>query len=171
MSRSDKPATTARLRLRGLIAVIALVSFSPNSGAERDAQTIWNSRCQQCHGNLSEFARERLWNIDGQLHGKRHAEDLAQFLRRHYLPASEIQSMREMLLAHARSTERFDSECGSCHGTATEFVENSLWVRRDSITSLATGKDIAEFLSTHRDLSPDDAEFFFYLLLHVGNAR
>lgn len=171
MSQPDKPATTAPPRLRGLIAVIALLLISPDSGAERDAWTIWDSRCQQCHGSVSEFARERLWNIDGQLHGKRHAEELRQFLHRHYIPATAIQSMREMLLAHARSTERFDSECGSCHGTTAEFVENSLWVRRDSITSLATGKDIAEFLSTHRNLSPDDAEFFFDLLLHVGNAR
>ncbi len=171
MSRSKIPETTRPLRLRGLIVAIALLSISPNSNAERDAWTIWNSRCQQCHGNVSEFARERLWNIDGQLHGKRHAEELQQFLRRHYLPATEIQNMCEMLLAHARSTERFDSECGSCHGSAAEFIENSLWVRRDSITSLATGKDIAEFLSTHRDLSADDADFFFDLLLHVGNAR
>lgn len=171
MDRSNKPETAAPTRLRGLIFAVALLTIAPHSNAERDAWTIWNSRCQQCHDNAAEFAHERLWNIDGQLHGKRHAEELQQFLRRHYIPATEIQTMYEMLLAHARSTERFDSECGSCHGTAAEFVEKSLWVRRDSISSLATGKDIAEFLSTHRDLSPADASYFYDLLLHVGNAR
>lgn len=171
MSRSREPSAVAPLRPRNLIAVVALLLLSPNSDAERDAQSIWGSRCQQCHGNVAEFAQQRLWNIDGQLHGKRHAEELQQFLRRHYLPATEARGIRELLLSFAKSTARFDQECGSCHGDAAEFVENSLWVRRDSISSLATGKDIAGFLATHRNLSTDDARYFFDLLLHVGNAR
>jgi len=159
--------------MRAAVAVIAALLWVSPAAAESglEPRAIWGQRCDQCHGDSAEFARKRLWNIDGQLHGSRHAAEMQRFLSNHHLRAHEVEIVVEMLLADANSTARFDAECGSCHGSAPEFVEKSLWVRRDSISGLGTGSDVAEFLLTHQDLSPEDARFFFDLLLHVGNAR
>ncbi len=159
--------------MRAAAAAIASLLWVSSASAESDVdpQAIWERRCDQCHGDAAEFAHKRLWSIDGQLHGSRHAVDMHRFLSNHHLRVHEIESVIQLLLASSNSTARFDAECGSCHGSASEFVEKSLWVRRDSISGLGTGSDVAEFLLTHQDLSPEDASFFFDLLLHVGNAR
>ncbi len=144
---------------------------APGTHAARDALAAWNDRCEYCHGDAAEFARKYLWNVDGELQGQHHIHDLPLFLANHYVPAHEVEPIRQLLLTDANSPRRFEVECGECHGNAAAFVEKSLWIRGGGITGMGTGRELDEFLPTHRGLKPDDVEFYLKLLVRVAATR
>jgi len=151
-------------RVNITILLLALIPFEVNS---RDAQAIWDSRCEECHGDSAKFAGKYLWDIEGQLQGQHHINNLDLFMRNHYLPDHEIEAINSMLLTQANSPVRFKAECGDCHGDAKEFVEKSIWVRGSGITGLESGRDISEFLPTHQELQPEDVAFYQKLFARI----
>ena len=152
------------------IGTLAL-ALAPATAPAVDARSIWDNRCEYCHGDPAEFSGKYLWNVGGRLQGQHHIDDLHLFMRRHYLPEYMIEPVNAMLLADANSPLRFDTECGECHGSAAAFVEKSLWIRGDGITGMETGRELDEFLPTHRNLNPEDVEFYLKLLIRVGGAQ
>jgi cytochrome c553 len=149
------------------IAILLLVLIPIEAGS-RDAQAIWDSRCEECHGDPARFAGKYLWDIDGQLQGQHHVDNLSLFMRTHYIPDHEIDTIHAMLQARANSPLRFEAECGSCHGDVKEFVEQSIWVRGSAITGMESGVDVSEFLPTHQELKPEDIAFFRKLFARVS---
>ncbi len=145
-----------------------LLALAPGAAAAVEARAIWDSRCEHCHGDPAEFAGKYLWNVGGQLQGQHHIDNLHLFMRNHYLPDYMIEPINDMLLGDANSPLRFDAECGECHGAAAAFVEQSLWIRGGGITGMETGKELDEFLPTHRDLKPEDVEFYLKLFVRVA---
>jgi len=156
------------MRITQLCIAILLLALVPLEAGSRDALVIWDSRCEECHGDPAEFAGKYLWNIEGQLQGRHHVDNLSLFMRNHYIPDHEIDTIRIMLLSQANSPERFKSECGDCHGDAKEFVENSLWVRGSGITGLESGMEVSEFLPTHQELQPKDVIFYRKLFARIA---
>lgn len=156
------------MRISPVYIAILLLALIPLEAGSRDALAIWDSRCEECHSDPDEFAGKYLWNIEGQLQGRHHIDDLSLFMRNHYIPDHEIESIHDMLLARANSPERFKVECGDCHGDAREFVEKSIWVRGSEITGMGTGKDVGEFLPTHRELRPEDVAFYQKLFARIA---
>ena len=153
--------------LKVSIAILLLVLMPVKANA-RDGDAIWDSRCEECHGENIDFARKYLWNIEGQLQGQHHVDNLKLFMRHHYIPEHEIEPINEMLLAKANSPLRFKDECGDCHGEVATFVEKSIWVRGNEVTGMESGKDIREFLPTHQKLQPDDISFYLKLFARVA---
>ena len=149
------------------VAILFLL-LMPLKAETRDAVAIWDSRCEECHGDNTKFARKYLWNIDGELQGRHHVDNLSLFMRQHYIPKHEIEAIRDMLLNEANSQLRFIDECSSCHGEIAKFIEKSIWVRGNEITGLESGKDIREFLPGHRDLSPEDISFYLRLFARAA---
>lgn len=149
------------------IAVLLLV-LVPIEAGSRNALAIWDNRCEECHGDPAKFANKYLWNIEGQLQGQHHIDDLSLFMRNHYIPDHEIETIRNLLLAQANSPVRFKTECGACHGDAKEFVDKSIWVRGSGITGLESGMEVSEFLSTHRELLPEDIAFYEKLFARIA---
>jgi len=147
---------------------ILLLALIPIEAGSRDAQAIWDSRCEECHGDPTRFAGKYLWDIEGQLQGQHHIDNLSLFMRNHYIPDHEIETIRDMLLAMANSPLRFNAECGSCHGDIREFVEKSIWVRGSGITGLESGMNLSEFLPTHQELKPEDVAFYRKLFARVS---
>jgi len=152
---------------RASIAVLLLVLIPLEAGS-RDAKAIWDDRCEECHGDSSKFATKYLWDIDGQLQGQHHIDDLNLFMRNHYIPRHETEAIRDLLLSQANSPTRFKIECGDCHGGTKAFVEKSIWVRGNEITGLESGKNIAVFLPTHRQLQPEAVAFYIKLFARVA---
>jgi hypothetical protein len=74
-----------------------------------------------------------------------------------------------MLLAQAINQARFKGECISCHDTAARFVRNSLELRNGVLYSRNSGRPVSHSLEHHRELSPDDVEFFLDLLTRVAH--
>lgn len=148
--------------------VILLLVLIPIEAGSRDAQAIWDSRCEECHGDPAKFSSKYLWNIEGQLQGRHHIDNLNLFMNNHYIPEHEIETIRNMLLDQANSPVRFKAECGSCHGDANEFVSKSIWVRGSEITALESGMDISEFLPTHQELGPEDVAFYRKLFARIA---
>jgi len=147
---------------------ILLLALIPIEAGARDALAIWDSRCEECHGDPAEFASKYLWDIDGQLQGQHHIDNLSQFMNNHYIPDHEIEIIGNMLLSRANSPVRFKTECGGCHGDARDFVGNSLWVSRGGVTGMETGMDVGEFLPTHQDLQPEDVSFYRKLFARIA---
>ena len=134
----------------------------------RNAEAIWDSRCEECHGNNTKFARKYLWNIGGELQAQHHVDNLSLFMRQHYIPNHEIEKIRKMLLEQANSSLQFKDECGACHGGITKFVEKSIWVRGNEVTGRESGKDVREFLLGHQRLQLKDVSFFLRLFARVA---
>ena len=156
------------MRIYRLSITVILLALIPIESGSRDALAIWDSRCEECHGDPAEFAGKYLWDIGGQLQGQHHIDNLDLFMRNHYTPDHEIETINEMLLSRANSPVRFETECGNCHGDAREFVEQSIWVRGNGITGMKTGVDIDEFLPNHQDLQPEDIVFYRKLFARIA---
>ena len=154
-------------KIRGSLALLLLLLIPLEAGS-RDALAIWDSRCEECHSEAAPFAGKYLWDINGQLQGRHHIEDLDRFLNNHYIPPHEIEPITEMLLSHANSAQRYFDECSECHGDPAEFVDNSLWVTRTDVTGMNTGREVGEFLPEHRQLEAEDAIFFRNLFARIA---
>lgn len=156
------------MRTNRVSFVLLLLMLIPLESGSRDGPAIWDSRCEECHGDPAPFSSKYLWNIDGQLQGRHHIEDLDLFLRNHYTPKHEIEAINQMLLAQANSAQRYQDECGECHGDVAEFVDASLWVTRTDVTAMNSGQEIGEFLPTHRQMEPEDADFYRNLFARIA---
>ena len=156
------------MRIFPVSIAILLLALIPIEAGSRDGPAIWDSRCEECHGDPTKFASKYLWDIEGQLQGQHHIDNLSLFMGNHYIPDHEIETIRNMLLALANSPVRFKAECGGCHGDAKEFVEKSIWVRGSEITALESGMDVSEILATHQDLRPEDVAFYRKLFARIA---
>ena len=50
-----------------LSIAILFILLMPLKTEGRNAEAIWDSRCEECHGDNARFARKYLWNIDEEL--------------------------------------------------------------------------------------------------------
>ena len=157
-----------RVSVSRVSIAFVLLALIPVQAGARDALAIWDSRCEECHDDPAVFARKYLWDIDGQLQGQHHIDNLSLFMGNHYIPDHEIDAIRTMLLSLANSSLRFKNECSSCHGDARDFIDKSLWVSRGGITGMDTGMDLSEFLPTHQELQPEDVSFYQKLLARIA---
>ena len=159
-----------RLTIRTPLAYLAfiLLILAPTAASSRDGESIWDSRCEECHGDPAEFASKYLWNIEGQLQGQHHVEDLYRFLGNHYIPAHQIDIIRDLLLARANSPARYTEECAGCHGDARDYVQKTLWVGEKAITVIVSGRDVGELLPHHQGLPPEDVPFYLRLFFRVA---
>jgi hypothetical protein len=156
------------MHISRLNIAILLLMLIPIEAGSRDGLAIWDSRCEECHGDPAVFASKYLWDIDGQLQGQHHITNLNLFMGNHYIPDHEIDTIRIMLLSQANSAVRFKTECSGCHGDVKEFIEKSLWVRRGGITGMESGMDLSDFLPTHRELQPEDVTFYRKLFFRIA---
>lgn len=153
--------------LRLYIATL-LLALTPIEVSSRDGKTIWDSRCEECHGDPDKFASKYLWNVEGQLQGQHHVDNLSLFMRKHYIPDHEIKTVHDMLLTLASSASRYKTECAGCHGDAREYVEKSFWVGDSGITIIESGEDVGEYLVTHQDLRSEDIAFYLKLFSRIA---
>lgn len=148
-----------------ILKLIALwLIATPLVQGAADPAASWNSRCDQCHGELDEFAGKYLWAINGQLQGRHHVEDLRRFMGNHYAPDHLIDDLQVLLAKHANTAARFEPECGNCHGRVEDFASASIEFRWRKVRGVKSGMALDEYLPTHQDLSAEDAEFFTRLL-------
>lgn len=135
----------------------------------RSGEAIWDSRCEECHGDPEPFARKYLWNIQGQLQGQHHIDDMDLFMQNHYIPDHEIQTIHDMLLSQANSPQRYLTECGECHGDVRTFVKDTFWVGEGGITIIASGKGVSEFLQDHEDLATENLDYYEKYFTRIAN--
>lgn len=149
--------------------VLALLLTSMVQAAGIDLHRFWDNRCAECHGHAGEFARTFLTASGAELQGKHHVKDLRQFLHNHYLVASEVDAVYNMLLAQASTKPRFRNECSSCHESAASLVRKSLSFRDGVLVSRESGRTVRSFLVRHQNLTPEDAEYYLTLLNRVAH--
>lgn len=155
------------MRIRQLYIAALLLVLTPIEVSARDGKAIWDSRCEQCHGDPDKFANKYLWNVEGVLQGQHHIDNLSLFMRNHYIPDHEIETVRDMLLILANSASRYTTECAECHGDAGDYVARSFRVGERSITIIESGQDVGEFLQNHQELGPEDVTFYLRLFSRI----
>jgi hypothetical protein len=148
---------------------LSLVALPPATGAGgMDLHAYWESRCMYCHGHAAEFARRTLRVEGGKLVGVHHrtGESLELFLRHRYLSDDLLQPVSAMLIAQVRTPPLYSQRCVACHSTAADFARKSLAVRGGVLFS-ESGRKVADVLSTHGKLSPDEVPFIVDALTRV----
>lgn len=149
--------------------LLAVLSSAQALAAGSDLHWLWDDRCAECHGHSGEFARRFLRAADGELSGPhRSSDNLRNFMRHHYLPASEVDALYAMLLAQAQTKPRFQAECGKCHGSAAQLVRASTMLRAGDSLRLLSGQTVQLFLQGHRGLQTQDIDFYVSLLTRVA---
>ena len=152
------------MRITNVIIFALWLCVLPAQSGTVDPESVWNSRCDQCHGTHDEFAGKYLWAIDGQLQGVHHVRDLRRFLSNHYAPDHLIDDLQALLARHANTADRFASECGACHGPVETFARTSIEYRWRKVRGVKSGLALDDYLAKHENLQAEDAEFFARLL-------
>lgn len=135
---------------------LSLIAAGAGGAPTLDLHAYWDDRCSGCHGHAAAFARSTLQVRDGRLAGRHHRDDLAGFLRGHYLNDELVAPVSAMLLAQLTTPPLFSRKCGACHGTAADFVRGSLDLRDDQLVGRRNGLPLADFLRRHGNLAPPE---------------
>jgi hypothetical protein len=155
----DRRIGGRRLQMKrlGVMCLLVLsVAVSVAAPADADLHAYWDQRCSDCHGHAGDFARRFLRVEAGRLVGAHHRDDLAGFLRNHYLTDSLVSPVSAMLAAQVATTPVFRDKCGGCHGSAAEFARKSLAVREGVLVGAKSGRKVADYLASHGGLAPAD---------------
>lgn len=144
-----------------------LLAGLAGTAAAIDLHAYWDDRCSGCHGHSAAFARGTLQVQDGRLAGRHHRDDLAGFLRGHYLNDELVAPVSAMLLAQLTTPPLFSQKCGGCHGTAAEFVRASLDLRGDQLVGRSNGLPVADFLRRHGRLAAAEVPALVEVLSRV----
>lgn len=149
--------------------LLTVLSSTQTLVAGPDLHWMWDDRCAECHGHSGEFARRFLRAADGELSGPhRSGDNLRNFMRHHYLRASEVDALYAMLLAQAQTPPRFQAQCGKCHGRAAQLVRTSTTLRAGDSLRLLSGQTVQDFLQGHRGLQAEDVDFYVSLLTRIA---
>lgn len=146
--------TRPMVLLAATLMGVAIVSAA--RAAPLDLHEHWDQRCADCHGHSADFARRSLKVEQGRLAGRHHRDDLARFLRNHYLADELVEPMMQMLAAQAVQRPVFMERCARCHATASEFARSSLEWRDGALHGRSSGKPVGDFLATHGGLPAAD---------------
>lgn len=133
-----------------------------------DLHAYWDQRCKGCHGDAGGFARRTLQVRDGKLIGAHHRDDLAAFLRHHGLAEPLRELVTAMLTAQVTTRPLFKRHCAACHDGAAELVRRSLVLRGDALVGRSDGRAVADLLSSHGGLGPDDQRAMTATLVRVA---
>lgn len=135
-------------------ALTLLVALPCAATPVTDLHAYWDSRCKECHGHAADFARRFLSVESGRLQGTHHRENLAGFLRQHYLSDDLVAPVSAMLMAQVGSTTLFRDKCAGCHGTAADFARKHLMLRDGDLLGAPSGRKVGDFLHQHGGLAP-----------------
>lgn len=124
------------------------------NAAPLDLHDYWDQRCSACHGHAGAFARRWLAVEQGHLVGQHHRDNLAEFLRHHYLADDLVEPVMQMLSAQAAQAPTFQDRCAGCHKTAADFARQSLDLRNGVLYGRHSGKPVRDYLATHGGLAP-----------------
>ena len=152
----------------GLFAALLPLLLALGDAGARPPEASWDNLCEECHGEVAEFSGKYLWYIDGRLEGRHHVEDLHLFIDKHYIPDHELEGMSELLTSLASTEARYVERCGECHGPVRDFVDKSIWVKKQGMTALGAGIEVEEFLATHRDIAAQDIDYYLRLFARMA---
>lgn len=135
------------------LAAASMVAMPALAGS--DLHDYWDTRCKDCHGDSAAFARNTLRADGTRLLGRHHVDNLAEFLRQHYLADDLVEPVMQMLLAQMSTSPLFKDKCARCHDTAAAFARESLALRGGVLVGRAGGLPVRETLQHHGGLAPE----------------
>lgn len=160
------------MRILSTLLMMLALCASPGRAADRDLHDYWDARCASCHGHAGQFARKFLRVENGKLMGTHHRDNLADFLRNHYLTPDLYEPAMAMLTAQAKNPPLFSRKCSGCHDTAAEFARKSLDVKNNVLMGRDSGKPVIEYLKKHGKVTPEEAATLVQTLKRVhGEVR
>lgn len=152
-----------------IIAPALLVAAMNGPAQAEDLHRLWDRQCGGCHGHAGSFARSSLAVVNGTLVGRLKGDQVRLYLETHnggYSPET-IAGMLTMLYAQVQTPSIFRESCVECHGTAAQFVRESLISRDGRLEGRHSGTSVAETLSRHGGLNGDEAALLLDALTRV----
>jgi len=129
---------------------------------------LWDDSCADCHGHSGDFARRFLQISDGRLQGRHHVDNLPLFISQHYTTAAQAPAIYAMLQAQTATPPLYQQHCSRCHGSAASLVRRSVILRDGVLLCSRSGQPLHPFLSSHRNLNAQDANFYHRLLTRIA---
>lgn len=161
----------ALLRLSCVLLAAQFLASPVQAVAEPDAtvdpHTLFEARCQRCHGHAGDFAREHLFLEDGNVLGKRTGGGLARFLQRHQggLAENEMAALFDAFQRQLTVGPLFQDRCRACHLSARELAKHQLILSDEGLMGRYSGNPMAAFLQRHGTFSDEEAERLHGMLL------
>jgi len=151
-----------------ILLLCALSTISLGASERIDLHALWDDRCAECHGHSGDFARRFLHISDGRLQGRHHVDNLQLFISRHYSTPAQAAAIYAMLQAQAATPPLFRQHCSRCHDSAASLVRSTAILRDGVLFSISSGQPVQQFLSSHRNLSEEEIDFYHRLLTRVA---
>lgn len=148
-----------RLRELWLIALLVAIALDPAFAQSRDPHGIYEERCARCHeSHARDFAEDHLRLQDGLVVGRKTKRDLQGFLAGGHgaLKALEIALLVDHLSGILQRDAVFRAKCRICHRRSLDLARLSLIVTEGRLSGRYSGRDIAEFLTYHGRLTPQE---------------
>lgn len=151
--------TMIHLALVIALAIAALLLIRLHSAAARtpDPHRIYERSCARCHQpHASGLAREHL-RLDGsEVRTKGDGREIGKLLANHArlkLAPADIEALVKHFGAMLGTGWLFQDRCFNCHGPAAVFARTTLKLAGTAIVSKSSGRDMAEFLQRHGDVT------------------
>ncbi|MBU1211132.1 MAG: cytochrome c [Alphaproteobacteria bacterium] len=126
-----------------------------------DPHQIFEQRCGGCHTpHAGDFEGDYLVSSQGMMLTRRSSRELRGFLDSGHgkLSPVEINVLVEHFESILNAGGLFQDKCRVCHDRAVDLARHQLILRDGRLTGRYTGRDIAEFLTNHGRLQPDEVE-------------
>jgi cytochrome c5 len=164
-----KPNPGFFLAIGASIALAFASAAAAQDGAPAaDPHKIFEQRCMRCHtGHAADLARQKMKIAGGELQVARTGKPTAALLSSHYgvkLAEAELKALLELFEDGIGRKGAFQHRCALCHGHAVEFARGSLILKDGTLRTKAGDADVAAFLKTHHEATPEELDVIVTML-------
>ena len=155
--------TVARLQALSLAIGLALTgSAVAQTATPLDPHAVYEQRCNSCHNEHGgDFARQKLRLVKDRLEVTRTSRDLEALLKKHHgvaLAPGEWPALSSLFRLGLSTGGVFGLRCGRCHDRAVTLAREKLEIADGRLILRATRQELAAFLKSHHEPTPDEIE-------------
>ncbi len=165
MGRADGPPTCQMKRCvvriyHFVFRFLALTCMVGTAQAQQiDPHSVYEKNCAGCHSaHAGAFVFESTDLINGALVGKRTGKPVSDYLAAGHGGLSDLETaaLMEHMSSIRKSGRLFQQKCAMCHSNAKDLARATLILRDETLWGRYSGRDIAQFLTNHGRLKPDE---------------
>ena len=126
-----------------------------------DPHSVYEKNCSGCHApHAGEFVSQSTKMTSGTLVGKESGKPVSDYLAAGHggLSVVEAEVLMEHMFGIWKSGRVFQQKCKICHTNAKELARSTLILRDDMLLGRYSDRNIAQFLTNHGRIDPDEVQ-------------
>lgn len=164
-----KPISGLLLAIGGATALaLASAAAAQDGSPAADPHKVFEQHCMRCHtGHAADLARQKMKIAGNELQVARSGKPMAALLSSHYgvrLAEAEMKSLLGLFEDGIERKGAFQHRCALCHGHAVAFARDTLIVKDGTLRTRAGDADVASFLKTHHEATPEELDVIVTML-------